>query len=191
MTYVVGLDVGSATIPAAERWFRSVVAALGRTPALVACTHVMARPYPHVAVSLALDSPVVRHHLPRRAAAVVVHDRVAPVVAARDVGSRLVTAAAHAAEDHARRRGGRAVVYPGMERMTGTLRIEDVIANSAIERVTVIDTCPAGAVEPPGEAKLDTRDHLRPHFSNGRLTLLVRPAAGGYLVPFEAPDALR
>lgn len=190
MTYVVGLDVGSPNIPTAERWLHNVVATLGRTPTLIACTHAVSHPGPHVAVSLALAEPVARYRLPRRAAAVVTRDDIPPVVANRDVGSHLVRAAAQAAAEHAVKRAGRAVVYPGVERMTGTLQIEEVLANSAIERVTVIGELPPGMAEPPMEAKLETREYIRPHWSCGKLTLLVRPASGGFLVPFEPPPPI-
>ncbi len=190
MTYVVGLDAGSPTIPAAEHWIHAVVADLGRSPALVACTHVASRPYPHVAISLSMTARLPRVQLPKRAAAVVAHGGTAPVVAARDVGGRLVASAARAAADHAVGRGGRAVIYPGIERMIGTVRVADVLARTAIERVTVLDGSPPGVAEPPPEAKLDTRDHVRPHWSCGKLTLLVRPASGGCLLPFEGPQPI-
>jgi hypothetical protein len=81
------------------------------------------------------------------------------------------------------REGGRAVVFPGAESLTGIRTIGEVLANSAIERVVVL----GGGGEPPAEQELDTRDFVRPQWMDGRLTLVTQPARDGRLVPFESP----
>jgi hypothetical protein len=213
MSYVVGLDVGHRTVPAADSWIHTAVAALGREPSLIVCTHLTARPFPHVIVSLSGPTPpevvaqrlrpYLRHRPPRSfspneirwlsadtAVAVGNPDAVRAVgnPARVDTAWRPAdTEAELAAQEHLLRRYGRAVIYPGSERLTGTMRVEEVLAESAIERITVFDGIPPGAIEPPGDAKIDTREHVRPQWSCGLLTLLVIPAADGLLVPFEGP----
>jgi hypothetical protein len=79
--------------------------------------------------------------------------------------------------------GARAVAYPGHETLLGILPVSRVLASSAIERVQVL----GGGVADPDQ-ELDTRDYVRPQRISGALTLLVQPARGGRLVPFEVPD---
>lgn len=75
----------------------------------------------------------------------------------------------------------RAVVYPGSERMVGTLTIGAVTELSAIDEVRTMG--PALAAD----ATLVTRDHVRPLRQDGRWVLHVQPASGGIQVTFEAP----
>ncbi|MDG9709293.1 hypothetical protein [Streptomyces sp. DH10] len=76
------------------------------------------------------------------------------------------------------------MLYPGVTSLTGTLTVADVLARSAIDRVTVL-----GTPDPPGPGTpLTTRDHVRPQWQDGALVLTAMPAAGGTLVPFEVPD---
>ena len=77
-------------------------------------------------------------------------------------------------------RDGRAVVFPGVDDLVGTLTVGEVKAVSAIDRVEVL-----GSGVADDEAVLDTRDFVRPEFRGGRLVLVTTPAAGGVLVPFE------
>lgn len=95
-------------------------------------------------------------------------------------GARLAAAAAAAA--HAAGTAGRAVRFAGVELLTGTVPIADVLSRTAIDRVLVLGGgSAAGAV-------LDTRDFVRPEWRDGRLTLLVLPAGPGRVAPFEVPD---
>ncbi|MBT8226215.1 MAG: hypothetical protein HKP61_13880 [Dactylosporangium sp.] len=175
MDFVIGLDIGHRNVPSAERWIHSVLAPLIRSASVVVCTHAVSRPFPHLAISLVgrggIDGTI---------------GNPPPFRAVPDDPS-LAAVAAQAADDHAHRRSGRAVVYPGIERLTGALRVEEVLALSAIERVVVLDGSPPGSAEPPPDAKLDTREYVRPQWSCGRLTLPVRPTVAGDLVPFEGP----
>ncbi|WP_406839408.1 hypothetical protein ACICHK_30725 [Streptomyces sp. AHU1] len=96
----------------------------------------------------------------------------------------LAAGAAHAAAEHGTRTGGRAVLYPGSDAVTGILTVGRLLEVSAVDRVAVLGS-PEGA---PSEAELVTRDHVRPEWREGRLVLAAMPAAGGTLVPFEVPD---
>jgi hypothetical protein len=79
--------------------------------------------------------------------------------------------------------GARAVAYPGHETLLGILPVSRVLESSAIERVLVLG---GGAADPAQE--VDTRDFVRPQWIGGGLTLVVQPARGGRLVPFEVPN---
>jgi hypothetical protein len=79
---------------------------------------------------------------------------------------------------------GRAVLYPGADALRGTMTVAEVLSVSAIDRVTVLGA--AGRAAP--EARLVTRDHVRPQWQDGELVLAAMPAVGGTLVPFEVPD---
>lgn len=161
----LGLDLGHETVRDAERWLSENSAVLGAPPrgaGLVACTHLVHGPHPRVAVSLerwaALPDP-----LPR------------------SVDSAVETRIAAA---HAGRRGGRAVIYPGAEALTGVLPLRDLLTLSAIERVRVL----GGDAEPIGSTLVDTRDFVRPEWMSGVLTLVLTPAPAGMLAPFEVPN---
>ncbi|MET9898807.1 hypothetical protein [Streptomyces sp. NPDC006446] len=96
----------------------------------------------------------------------------------------LAAGAAHAAAEHTARTGGRAVLYPGAEALTGTVTVTRLLEVSAVDRIAVLGA-PEGV---PTERRLVTRDHVRPEWRDGRLVLAAMPAAGGTLVPFEVPD---
>nr|MDT0658567.1 hypothetical protein [Micromonospora sp. DSM 115978] len=155
-----GFSLGHTTDLAAEHWLRETVAPLGM-PDLVACTHLVRDPWPHVAISLSVPAP---HDLPPPA-------------------PELAPAAARAAGEHAARRSGRAVLYPGSADLVGTVPVADLIAGSAIDRVVLLggrDADPAALVE--------TRDFVRPQWRNGQLVLIAAPAGPGRIAPFELPD---
>jgi hypothetical protein len=195
MVFHIGLSAGHRTAPEAEHWLHeSVLPALasasrpapdeacaigpasaadrlhrgGQPAQLVACTHLVRAPFPHVAVSLAvreLDGSVRLTGLPT----------VAP---------ELTEAAAHAADEHAAQRSGRAVLFPGVERLVGTITVGDLLATSAIERITVL----GGDPDPPPDTLIDTRDFVRPQWLDAKLTLVTAPAGPGRLAPFEVPN---
>jgi hypothetical protein len=78
--------------------------------------------------------------------------------------------------------GSRCVRFPGQETLTGVRPAIDLVAHSAIDKVTGI-----GVPVEPGTL-VDTLGFLRPTFEDGRLVLLVEPAAGGMLRPMEIAD---
>ena len=126
------------------------IQALTPAPAL-ACTHLVRSPFPHVAISLSSGGPV-------------------------DMPVRLRPAAALAAAATT----GRAVLFPGAERLTGVLPVGEVLALSAIDRIEVLG---GGVAEP--DTLLDTGGFVRPEWRSRELVLVAAPAAGGRLVPFE------
>jgi len=75
---------------------------------------------------------------------------------------------------------GRAVLFPGSDRLVGTLSVAEVVTLSAIDRVDVLGSGPADPDTP-----LATGDFVRPQFHGDELVLVTTPAAGGVLVPFE------
>lgn len=79
---------------------------------------------------------------------------------------------------------GRAVLYPGVAGLTGTVTVAELLSGSAIDRVAVL----GGSGEPAPDQRLLTRDFVRPEWRDGELVLTAMPAAGGVLVPFEVPD---
>lgn len=171
MVLHIGLSAGHRTAPEAEHWLHdSVLPVLGGAApsGAVACTHLVRTPFPHVAISLELhpeESPVRLTGLPA-------------------VTPELAEAAGFAADEHAARRSGRAVLFPGVDLLVGTITAGDLLASSAVERITVL----GGEPDPPPDTLIDTRDFVRPQWLDGRLTLVTAPAGPGRLAPFEVPN---
>jgi hypothetical protein len=94
--------------------------------------------------------------------------------------AELVDGAAQAAAQQA----GRAVVYPGVAALTGTVTVEELLAVSAISRVVVV----GGADQPVARDRLLTRDHVRPEWRAGELALAVSAVEPGLYAPFEVPN---
>lgn len=101
------------------------------------------------------------------------------------VGGGLATSAGEdLAALHRERRGGRVFRFPGLDALTGTTTVAEVLQDTAIDDVVMV-----GHREPlTPDAVLDTQDFVRPHFRDGRLVLVVRPAADGVVTPFEQPN---
>ncbi|MDX3362675.1 hypothetical protein ACIBWG_06015 [Streptomyces griseoaurantiacus] len=185
---VIGVDAGSGPLREADHLIHDLVTRLALPPAVIACTHpVRTGPRPHLAVSLALPDGDTARAVWRRLTAHL-------AATAPEAGAALGTlrhgpheparAAARAAGEHAERTSGRAVVYPGADRLTGTLTLERLLADTAVDDVTVL-----GTPEPPAPTtRIDTRGHVRPTWRGGRLTLALSPAPGGLLAPFEVPN---
>jgi hypothetical protein len=148
---VVGVSLGHRELSEADHWILSL------TPApVLACTHLVREPFPHVAVSL-VDTSSSRSGVAETPPA---------LQAAADLAAGLES--------------GRAVIFPGAENLIGTLRVADVLALSAIERIDVL----GGELAAP-EMLLETHDFVRPQYRAGQLVLTAVPSAGGRLVPFE------
>ncbi|BCB79335.1 hypothetical protein GCM10022251_21310 [Phytohabitans flavus] len=154
-----GISLGHGANREAEHW----ISTLGLPAGVEACTHLARTPYPHVVVSLALPDGV---------------DTELPVTP-----DDLSRSAAEAAADHAGRRGGRAFLFAGVEALTGTMTVADVLAKSAISRVKVL-----GGPDPEPEREILTRDFIRPEWKDGALTLMTSPGPRGRLAPFEFPN---
>jgi hypothetical protein len=159
--YVLGIDTDATTLREADHLLQALAVELALPQGVFGCTHLVRDGRPRIALSLADGTEPV----PRTA-----RDRL--------------TACGYGVRDGAWDATGRAVLYPGADRATGTLTLAELLARSAIDRVTVLGT----PEEPGPDTRLNTRDHVRPHWQDGRLVLAAMPAAGGVLVPFEDPD---
>lgn len=73
--------------------------------------------------------------------------------------------------------------FPGVDLLTGTGPVADVLAGTAIDEVRVL----AGGTLPPG-AVLQTRGFCRPVYEAGALVLHVLSAGPGRVAPFEVPN---
>ena len=93
------------------------------------------------------------------------------------------TVAADVAGEHEARRSGRAVLYPGVDALVGTVTVGHVLTRSGIERVSVLGGPPPGI-----DVLIDTRDFVRPQWKDGRLTLIATPGSGDHIAPFEFPN---
>lgn len=146
---IVGVSLGHHTLAEADHWIQSL-----DPPPVLACTHLVAEPFPHVAISLLT------------------------------AGSFVTVASLQAAADAAATgRSGRAVRFPGVERLTGDLTVAEILQRSSISRVDVLGSGPADPA-----TVVETGDFIRPQFRDGELVLVATPAAGGRLVPFERRD---
>jgi hypothetical protein len=143
---IVGVSLGHATLAEADHWIQSLAPA-----PVLACTHLLSEPFPHVAISL----------LTARS-----------FESAPGLEQAAVTAAAG--------QSGRAVRYPGVGRLTGSLTVSEILQRSSIARVEVLGSGPATP-----DTVVETGGFVRPQFRNGELVLVTTPAAGGTLVPFE------
>ncbi|CAL9594397.1 hypothetical protein [Streptomyces sp. enrichment culture] len=152
------VDPGLPDLRAADRLLHTLAAELALPEGTFGCTHLLREGRPRVAVSLTLPAEgALRDQLATRG---------------YDVTDGLPDTV------------GRAVLYPGVEALTGTLTVAELLARSAIDRVAVLGA-PDG---PDPDTRLVTRDHVRPQWRHGELVLSAMPATGGTLVPFEVPD---
>jgi hypothetical protein len=180
--YVVGVDTGlSGTLRTADHLLLDLAAELGLDDGVVGCTHHVREGRRHTALSFSAPSERVARAAWR---ALTEREFGAALGAERHGPDELAVGAAHAAAEHLARTGGRAVRYAGADALTGTVTVARLLSVSAIERIVVLGT-PDG---PDPDQRIVTRDHVRPEWREGRLTLAAMPAAGGTLVPFEVPD---
>jgi hypothetical protein len=157
---VSGFDLGHPDVAEVEHWLREHAAVLA-DPGVVACTHLVPGVRPRVALSVAGVDP---WHLSAG-------EPIDPAVASA------------AAVEHYARRSGRAVVFPGVGAMVGTVSVGDVLTRTAVERVLVL-----GGPQPGIDVLIDTRDFVRPQWRDGLLTLITTPAPDGHIAPFEVPN---
>ncbi len=82
---------------------------------------------------------------------------------------------------HTGRRGGRLFVFPGCADLVGRMTVGELRGASAVDEVVMI-----GQRElVPDDQEIDTQGYVRPELADGVARLLVRPAAGGLVIPFE------
>jgi len=186
---VIGVDAGTANLRQADHLIHHLMDQLGLPPDTFACTHLIRTDERRgVAVSLALSDSGTAEALWERLAGLLGPEAGA-VLGNREHGpTQAARGAALAAEEHAHRRGGRAVVFPAAERLRGSVTVADLLTWSAIDRVTVVGMPPTGGHGPDPATPVLTRDHVRPEWRAGHLMLALAPAAGGTLAPFEVPN---
>ncbi|CAM5710271.1 hypothetical protein [Streptomyces fumanus] len=160
--YALGVDTEETGLRAADHLLLDLAARLGLPEDVFGCTHL------------------VRDGGPRRVALSL----AAADAAVLDAARAALTDQGYAVTDGAPDRSGRAVLYPGAARLTGTLTVAELLERSAIERVRVLGT--PGPADPG--LHLVTREFVRPQWEDGVLVLAAMPHAGGTLVPFEDPD---
>lgn len=159
--YALTVDAGVRELRAADHLLHALAAELALPEDAFGCTHLVRGERPRVVLSLALPSEPLRR-----------------------TALEGLTGLGHEVLPGVPDPAGRAVLYPGVTSLTGTLTVADVLSRSAIDRVTVL-----GTPDRPGPGTpLATRDHVRPQWQDGALVLTAMPAAGGTLVPFEVPD---
>ncbi|WDV49455.1 hypothetical protein PV963_03165 [Streptomyces coeruleorubidus] len=186
---VIGLDAGIANLRDADHLIHHLMGSLGLPSGTIACTHLI-RTDAHrgTAVSLALPDTDVAEVTWARLAELA-GPTVSAVLGEREYGPhQAARTAALAATEHARRQGGRAVVYPGADRLTGIVTVTDVLGLTAIDRITVVGQPSTDGQGPDPATPVLTRDHVRPEWRDGQLTLALVPAPGGALAPFEVPN---
>ncbi|MFI1566877.1 hypothetical protein ACH4ZX_28160 [Streptomyces sp. NPDC020490] len=185
---VIGVDAGTSSLREADHLVHHLADRLGLPAGTIACTHLIRTDDRRgTAVSLAPPDAGAAEAAWRRLAALdmpelgaALGDRThGPLAAART--------AALAAAEHTARRGGRAVLYPGAEHLTGTVTVAVLLALTAVDRLTVVGA-PADGPGPDPATPVHTRGHVRPEWRDGRLALALVPAAGGTLAPFEVPE---
>ena len=102
-----------------------------------------------------------------------------PVVLAETCPASGAQPAVAALREAASGSAGRVLRFPGQDAVSGRVPVAELLASTAIDEVVGVGV----AVTP--DQVLDTLGFLRPHWSEGRLRLLVEQAAGGVLQPFE------
>jgi hypothetical protein len=159
---IIGVCLGHRTTREAEHWLATVPP----VPGLVACTHFVSG-----RVVVTLDG---------------VDPAKLPLPAAAGAADTTRDAARVAEDEHRSRQSGRAVVYPGVEKLVGVMPVGDVLSASAIDKVVIMGRPEQPDADPA--QLVDTRDFVRPQWIDGALTLVTTPAAGGRLAPFEVPN---
>ncbi|MFJ9561282.1 hypothetical protein ACIRQQ_14750 [Streptomyces fuscichromogenes] len=178
---VIGVDAGTATLREADHLIHRILGELALTEGVFACTHLYRTDERRgTTISLTLPDadavwPELLKALPKGAGLVLGGRTHGP-----DDAVDTARSAAAAPPD-----SGRAVFYPGVAHLTGTVSVADLLGRTAIEHLVVLG---APAAELPSAAEVLTQDHVRPQWREGVLTLTLVPAAGGLLAPFEVPD---
>ncbi|NGO40745.1 hypothetical protein [Streptomyces ureilyticus] len=150
-------DTEATTLREADHLLQSLAAELALPEGVFGCTHLVRGERPRVVLSFTGAPEEARRGLAEK-------------------GYEVTAGVPDAA--------GRAVLYPGVAGLTGTVTVGELVSGSAIDRVAVL----GGSGEPGPEQRIVTRDHVRPEWRDGELVMTAMPAAGGVLVPFEVPD---
>jgi hypothetical protein len=175
------VDAGTATLREADHLIHELLGRLALREGVFACTHLHRSDERRgTAISLAVPDPdALWQELPA-----ALPDGTGLALAGRAHGpGDAVDSARRAAA--APRTSGRAVVYPGVRHLTGTVTAGAILDGTAVEHLVVLG---APDAELPSSTRILTQDHVRPEWRDGVLTLTLVPAAGGLLAPFEVPN---
>ena len=185
--WIVAVDTTRTALAEVEHSVLGLVQSVELPADATVCTHEVRDEAPHYAVSIALTEPPDAELLDRigrhfDASAIIGGGSSATIEPAGSSGAR------QALTDSRERDGGRAVRFPGWAQLTGTVPLRQVLASSAIGRISQL-----GGGLPDPDALLTTRGFVRPRWRSGELVLAVLPAgrnsAGAQLVaPFEVPN---
>ncbi|MCW2540163.1 MAG: hypothetical protein JWN95_1888 [Frankiales bacterium] len=191
---VLAIDTPLTTLAEAEHSLFGLGQAVVLPADALVCTHEVRDAAPHYAFSITFSGPVSETLRARLIeylgdwpmmfdAGPVGSDVPVGSQLAVGVGSDLGVGVSQALDEVRRRAGGRAVRFPGREALTGSLPIAAVLADSAIDRMTLLG---GGTIAP--DWQLTTRDFVRPRWQQGDLVLAVMPAGSGTVAPFEVPN---
>ncbi|MQA79893.1 MAG: hypothetical protein GEV10_15660 [Streptosporangiales bacterium] len=183
---VVGVDAGTRGLREADHLVRDLADRLGLPDDTLACTHLIrTEDEPHVALSFGLPPDAGDATAWTTWSDLARADGVGVAAGARRLGpGHRSDAAAEAAARHAAGRSGRAVLYVGVATLTGTVTVGDMLARTAIDAISVL----AHPIEPVESDLVETRDHVRPEWRDGVLTLTTTAVARDRYAPFEIPD---
>lgn len=160
-SYACWADTSVSALRTADHLLQRLAAELALPEGTFGCTHLVRGDRPRVVLSFTLPSqPLLR------------------------TAEERLTAQGYGVTPGVPDAVGRAVLYPGVGSLTGTVTVGELLARSAINRVTVLGT----GVQPSAAQRMVTRGHVRPQWQGGELVLAAMPAVGGTLVPFEVPD---
>lgn len=173
---VLGFAAGHTDRAELEHVLADVVQRCG--PVVLACTHIVDGRWAG-SVQLTGPAPDATRLADELGVALAVSSSSSGAV-----GDHAWRSGAEQAADRLRTRSeGRAVVFPGQDRLVGEVPVDDVPGLSAIDAVVGI------AGTPTAGATLVTREFVRPVLLGGRLVLEVRPiGADGAVAPFEVPN---
>jgi hypothetical protein len=181
---VFGLDAGSAGLRDADHLIQKQKERLQLPAETIGGTHFVRAPRAHVAVAFELPPGFSVEGWWERLAELRLTGIGVSWAEHRIGPGELSSGATVATAELAGRLDGRAVIYPGVDGLIGEVTVESLLAGSAIDRIVVL----AGQVELAASDVVHTRDHVRPEWRDGLLTLTVVPAPNGTFVPFEVPN---
>lgn len=171
---IIAVDAGSADAVEAEHLLHGLLESA--TGSVLACTHVVQGG--HLAVSIRVSGDFDQSALTHDVGSAIIRPGAAePLVAGP---SQLVRGAYVAAVEAALGTAGRLVVFPGQEHARGTLTAAELRTHCEIDHLEAL-----GGLPVDDTTLIDTRNYIRPIRRNGQTVLLLQPAVGGVLIPFE------
>jgi hypothetical protein len=181
---IIAVDADSRDTAEAEHLLHEL---LGPAAAdVVACTHVVTGDHPHVAISV-VSTTDAAGQLAERARAWSEERSIGSAITWPGASgpelsgpSSLVRGAYLAAIESALGSTGRMVRFPGAQQASGVMTVLELRERCGIDQVEAL-----GGLPVEDDTLVDTRDFIRPIRREGRVVLLVQPAVGGVLIPFE------